>query len=139
MLSKGLISTIMAMTIFPIKDLNYLGQLKWKNRVLIIINNDNINIDKTIAKYESDFLDRDFILIQIKNNKAYVNNELMPDSFTRSVIKKIKKNNSGDNVILIGKDGKVKKSYKSIMEIDKIFLDVDKMPMRKKELKNLIK
>ena len=59
----------------------------------------------------------------------------MSNYFTRSVLKKIKSFESKSCFYLIGKDGQVKNAYSSLIEIERIFSDVDKMPMRKFEVR----
>ena len=58
----------------------------------------------------------------------------MSKYFSNSVLKKIRNTKSKHNLFLIGKDGQVKKSYSSEVDLEKIFNDVDKMPMRKIEM-----
>ncbi len=55
--------------------------------------------------------------------------------FSKSVENKIKNIKSYHRLILIGKDGGVKNSYLFETELDKIFYDIDKMPMRRYEVK----
>ena len=61
----------------------------------------------------------------------------MSKIFSKSIINKIKNINSNHYFILIGKDGQVKSSYDSRIEIEKILSDVDRMPMRKYEMKKI--
>ena len=58
----------------------------------------------------------------------------MSKYFSNSVLKKIRYTKSEHNLFLIGKDGQIKKSYPSEVDLEKIFNDVDKMPMRKIEM-----
>ena len=58
----------------------------------------------------------------------------MSKNFSQSLLKIIKNIDDDQNIILIGKDGKIKNSYSSINELEKILSDVDKMPMRMYEM-----
>ena len=61
--------------------------------------------------------------------------KLFQRSFLIQLKKKIKNINPYRRLILIGKDGGVKNSYLFETELEKIFYDVDKMPMRRYEVK----
>ena len=60
----------------------------------------------------------------------------MNQNFSKSVNVLI--NNQLDGIYLIGRDGELKNSYSLDVEFSKIFSDIDKMYMRKQEIKNNI-
>ena len=62
--------------------------------------------------------------------------ELSPQhtTFSRSLFKTIRKANSEHHLLLIGKDGKIKNSYPFEIDLNIIFSDIDRMPMRKYEM-----
>ena len=64
-----------------------------------------------------------------------INNKKMSQYFTKSVFEKISSLNNAKYLVVIGKDGQVKNSYSSKIKIENIFYDVDRMPMRKYEMK----
>ena len=114
-----------------IESINY---FKWKNRILIIREN---NTTKKINKFSKQFNERDILIIKIKDKKSYINDNLMPEKFYKTIDKKIKNINKSFTCILIGKDGKIKKTYFKDIDINEIFKKVDSMPMRMRELKKI--
>jgi len=114
---------------------DHIYDFKWKNRILIIKVDKKIDFSAKINSYIKKFDERNFIIVYLKNQNTYIKNKEMPKHFSESILNKIKNTNSDHNFILIGKDGKVKNSYSSQIEIEEIFFDVDKMPMRRYEMK----
>ena len=114
--------------------INHIDQLKWNNRVLIIKNDKKIDFSVKIHFLNQEFDERDFIIVYVKQQNTFINNRKMSKYFLSSIFKKIKNINSNHTFILIGKDGQVKKTYPSEIEIKNIFIDVDRMPMRKYEM-----
>ena len=117
-----------------IDQLNHITDLKWKNRILVIRDNDKIDFSININAFIEEFNERDFIIVLAKNQNTFIQNKIMSVNFSNSTYKKIQNIDSNQYFILIGKDGQVKKSYTSEIKIEKIFSDVDKMPMRKYEM-----
>ncbi len=126
---------IMMGTLITLENIDHINDLKWKNRVLVIESDEDIDFSTKINLFKSEFDERDFIIIYINEQNSFINNRRMSNYFTRSVLKKIKSFESKSCFYLIGKDGQVKNSYPSLIEIEKIFSDVDKMPMRKFEVR----
>lgn len=110
-----------------------LDKLKWNNRLLII--NGNKDVFNPLLKINKvELFNRDFIVFIISNDEVYHKNRKMPQSFLKSLIGKygtIK----DEMITLVGKDGEVKNKYHLDVDMIKIFNDVDKMPMRKYEIK----
>tara|TARA_Y100001970_G_scaffold240466_1_gene303232 strand:- start:905 stop:1126 length:222 start_codon:yes stop_codon:yes gene_type:complete len=71
----------------------------------------------------------------MNGRSSFINDRKMSNYFTRSVLEKIQTFESKSCFYLIGKDGQVKNAYSSLIEIERIFSDVDKMPMRKFEVR----
>ena len=126
---------IMMGTLITLENIDHINDLKWKNRVLVIESDEDIDFSTKINLFKSEFDERDFIIIYINEQNSFINNRRMSNYFTRSVLKKIKSFESKSCFYLIGKDGQVKNAYSSQIEIEKIFSDVDKMPMRKFEVR----
>ena len=126
---------IMMGTLITLENIDHINDLKWKNRVLVIESDEDIDFSTKINLFKSEFDERDFIIIYINEQNSFINNRRMSNYFTRSVLKKIKSFESKSCFYLIGKDGQVKNAYPSLIEIEKIFSDVDKMPMRKFEVR----
>jgi len=117
-----------------VNQINDINDLKWNNRVLIIAYSHSIDFSKKIKAMIEEFDERNFIIVHIKDKNTFIDNTKMPKSFSDSILKKIKSINKKQFLILLGKDGHVKNTYPEGTQIEKIFSDVDKMPMRKYEI-----
>ena len=112
-----------------------LRKFKWKNRILIIDDKKANTIDEKIKKhYSLEFEDRDLLIIKVIDNKVFMNDSLASHSLKESVLSIIDKQAGNNNMILIGKDGKVKHKYFFNHEIGQILDDIDSMPMRIREM-----
>ena len=116
-------------------QIGHLNDLKWKKRIIIIADDENFNFKKRIKNYRKEIEEREISIIFFNKNIAYLDNKIISKKFSNSVGNKIKNKNPYHRLILIGKDGGVKNSYLFETELEKIFYDVDKMPMRKYEVK----
>lgn len=101
-----------------------LSDYQWKNRILLVFGNEKNEelIEKQRAIFnaqESELKKRDLIV--------FVN----PKS--RGMVKL--SNGANFEVILIGKDGSVKKRKTELMSTDGLFAIIDAMPMRQSEMK----
>ena len=125
---------ILVLFFFSCED-SVLNSFKWKNRILVVLNPDIIGFsDQLEDQYKDQFKDRDLVVIKVKEKKVYVDNKLVSDKLASSLLEKIRKKTGADNLILIGKDGKVKKTYKYSDNLKQVFQDIDSMPMRIKEM-----
>ena len=116
------------------EKINHINDFKWINRVLIV-KKQNFLLQQIQIK-EKKIFERDIIIIVIKDNGAYLKNNILSENFYKSLNKKLKYVDYINQAILIGLDGKVKKTYKGDTDFDEIFSDIDKMPMRINEMKN---
>tara|TARA_B100000424_G_C22569648_1_gene321522 strand:- start:8 stop:421 length:414 start_codon:yes stop_codon:yes gene_type:complete len=130
------LKTILALMINlnSIEMMNDINELKWNNRVLVIKNDKKNNFSLRINSLKQEFDERDFVLVYINEQNTFVHNKKMSKNFSQSLLKIIKNIDDDQNIILIGKDGKIKNSYSSINELEKILSEVDKMPMRMYEM-----
>ncbi|OUX36920.1 MAG: hypothetical protein CBE33_04600 [Candidatus Pelagibacter sp. TMED273] len=117
-----------------LEKINHINDFKWINRVLIV-KKQNFLLQQ-IQINEKKIFERDIIIIVIKDNGAYLKNNILSENFYKSLNKKLKYVDYINQAILIGLDGKVKKTYKGDTDFDEIFSDIDKMPMRINEMKN---
>tara|TARA_B100001989_G_C24543307_1_gene468983 strand:+ start:441 stop:812 length:372 start_codon:yes stop_codon:yes gene_type:complete len=117
-----------------LEKVNHIKDFKWINRVLIVKNQNSIL--EQIKENEKNILERDLIIILIKDNSAHVKNYILSDYFYNSLDGKLQYINNVNELILIGLDGRVKKVYKKGTDLSAIFSDIDKMPMRINEIKN---
>ena len=132
---KFLIIYFFLIKLITADEIGHLSDLKWEKRIIIIIDDENFIFNKRIEKYRREIEEREMSIIFFNKNIAYLDNKIISKKFSNSVEKKIKKINPHHRLILIGKDGGVKNSYLFETKLDKIFYDVDRMPMRRYEVK----
>ena len=117
------------------KSINHLSELKWKNRVLVVVTNEKEEIKDLITNFNNELNEREFVVIQLDGEKAFIDDKKMSKRFSHSVLKKLKRIPQEVYLVLIGKDGRVKNLYSKNANVNEIFLEVDKMPMRINEMK----
>ncbi len=118
---------------------NSIDDFIWNNRLLIINEDDKTNFLIERDNLRKEFDERDIVIISVKGNSTFIHNSRMSKYFTESLFKKIKTINIRQYFILIGKDGQIKNYYNLDTKVQKIFSDIDKMPMRRYEMENLKK
>ena len=125
---------ILMINLMSLNNLNHINDLKWTNRILVIINNEKFDFSKNIDSLRKEFDERDFTIVNVIKRNTYIHKKKMSKRFSKSVVSKIKSIESDNYIFLIGKDGQVKNSYPIDIKLETIFDDVDKMPMRKYEM-----
>ena len=113
---------------------DHLKDLKWKNRVLVVVTNDKEEINDLITIYNSELTEREFVIIQFDGENSFIDDKIMSKRFSYSLKKKVKDFPEEVHLILIGKDGQIKNLYTKNTNLNEIFSDVDKMPMRMNEM-----
>ena len=73
---------------------------------------------------------------KLSNDNTRIKNSILSDVFYKSLKKKLKHINNIHDGVLIGLDGKIKKIYKKDTDLNMIFSDIDKMPMRINKMKD---
>ena len=125
--------------IYSIDTLENLSDLKWKYRILIISDAQNEIYLKekmnNISKYGQDIIDRDLIIFYENNENIYYNSTLVSKSLRESIMCLTNQYQIDRKMILIGKDGRVKRVFSSSDQIHKVFDLIDTMPMRKIEMR----
>ena len=119
--------------------LENLSDLKWKYRILIIsdVQNEIYLKEKMndINKFSQEIIDRDLMIFYDNNENIYHNSKLVSKSFKKSITSLISQYQIHGRMILIGKDGEVKKVFSSSDQIQEAFDLIDTMPMRKIEMR----
>ena len=118
-----------------LKSINHLSELKWKNRVLVVVTNEKEEIKDLITNYNNELNEREFVVIQLDDEKAFIDYTQMSKRFSQSILKKVKNIPQEVYFVLIGKDGRIKNLFSKNTGINEIFSEVDKMPMRINEMK----
>ena len=119
--------------------LENLSDLKWKYRILIISDAQNEIYLKekmnNINKFSQEIIDRDLMIFYNNNENIYHNSKLVSKSFKKSIISLTSQYQIHGRMILIGKDGAVKRVFSSSDQIQEAFDLIDTMPMRKIEMR----
>ena len=118
-------------------QVGHLSDLKWNKRIIIIADDESFHFNKRVEKYQKELEEREISIIFFNKNIAYLDNKIISKKFSKSVENKLKNINLYHRLILVGKDGDVKNSYLFETELEKIFYDIDKMPMRRYEVKKI--
>ena len=118
------------------KSINHLSDLKWKNRVLVVVTNEKEKIEDLIRNYNIELNEREFVIIQFDGENAFIEDKKMSKKFSQSVLKKVKNIPREVYLVLIGKDGGIKNLFLKTNNLNEIFSEVDKMPMRINEMKS---
>ena len=118
-----------------LKSINHLSDLKWKNRVLVVVTNEKEEIKDLIKIHNIGLNEREFVVIQLDDEKAFIDYTQMSKRFSKSILKKVKNISQEVYFVLIGKDGRIKNLFSKNTGMNEIFSEVDKMPMRINEMK----
>ena len=123
---------VLSCSIFQKGDLK---DFKWKSRVLIINESKKEGMSLKIqTDYFEEVKDRDLVLVKVINNDVYLNGSLTSNDMTKSILSIVKNELNTYDMILIGKDGKIKHRYYFDDGVEIIFKDIDSMPMRIREM-----
>ncbi|MBE9209194.1 DUF4174 domain-containing protein [Nostoc sp. LEGE 06077] len=117
-----------------------LSSQKWQNRVLLVF---APSVDHHIyqqqmqlfQQHNSGFTDRDLVLVQVlATDKSYANGQLIDESSAANLRNRFGVDKDNFRVILVGKDGGVKRSDTIPVQATAIFEQIDAMPMRQQEM-----
>lgn len=117
-----------------------LSYQKWKNRVLLVFapSADNPIYQQQmqlLQKHNNGFADRDLVLVQVlATNESYANKQPIDESSAAKLRDRFGVDKENFRVILVGKDGGVKRSDATVVQATAIFEEIDAMPMRQQEM-----
>ncbi|BAY29761.1 hypothetical protein NIES2107_16050 [Nostoc carneum NIES-2107] len=117
-----------------------LNSQKWQNRVLIIFSPsvDNHSYQHQMQLFDQQqngFTDRDLVLVQVlATDKSYANGQLIDESSAANLRSRFGVDQDNFRVILVGKDGGVKRQEATPVAATAIFEQIDAMPMRQQEM-----
>ncbi len=113
-----------------------LSSQKWKNRVLLVFapSADNHSYQQQIQlfnQHQNGFTDRDLVLVQVlATNKSYANGQLIDQSSAAKLRNRFGVDKQNFRVILVGKDGGVKRSDTTPVRATAIFEQIDREDWR---------
>lgn len=118
-----------------------LDQFQWNNRILVLFADDStqqayqdqINLLKS---HNNGVLERDLVIFSIFNNQcSLLGDQIISDASAREIRQRLSPATSY-SIYLIGKDGGVKLKKDQVLEVEELFSVIDKMPMRRREMRN---
>ncbi|MBD2194857.1 MULTISPECIES: DUF4174 domain-containing protein [Calothrix] len=146
LLASTLLPVNMAVTVeassnHPIKMSSFnLSSQKWQKRVLLIfapsVNHHAYQQQmQLLQQYDSGFTDRDLVLVQVlTKDTSYANGQLIDESSAANLRSRFGVDEDNFRVILVGKDGGVKRQDATPVQATAIFDQIDAMPMRQQEM-----
>ncbi|MBC1221021.1 DUF4174 domain-containing protein [Nostoc sp. UCD121] len=117
-----------------------LSSQKWQNRVLLVFapSVDNHSYQQQMQlfnQHQNGFTDRDLVLLQVlATDKSYANGQPIDESSAANLRNRFFVDKDNFRVILVGKDGGVKRSDTTPVTATAIFEQIDTMPMRQQEM-----
>lgn len=119
-----------------------LGDHKWQDRVLRVFSPNTYNADyrkqvQILRKSKPGIQERDLkVFYALEQSSASAKGEIIPDGEVQDLRKNFEVSASDYTVILIGKDGTEKLRTHEAISAQKLFEEIDSMPMRKLEMKD---
>ncbi|MEH2439335.1 DUF4174 domain-containing protein [Nostoc sp.] len=117
-----------------------LSSQKWKNRVLLVFapSVDNHTYQQQmqlLQAHNGNFAERDLVLVQVlATDESYANRQPIDKSSAAKLRDRFGVDKESFRVILVGKDGGVKRSDATPVKATAIFEEIDAMPMRQQEM-----
>nr|WP_175586454.1 DUF4174 domain-containing protein [Nostoc sp. UIC 10630] len=117
-----------------------LSSQKWQNRVLLVFaptlhNHSYQQQMQLFNQHQNGFTDRDLVLVQVlATDKSYANGQPIDESSAVKLRNCFGVDKENFQVILVGKDGGVKRSDTTPVKAAAIFEQIDAMPMRQQEM-----
>jgi len=138
---KNLFFVFLIMIFSKFSDLHAqnLSQHLWKNRVILILSEDNAAFQRQMLAFkanEKGMNERSLVVYHLKPDEYQ---QIIPQSDVQksaNLFEKYKQANVSFEVILIGLDGGIKLRQKDFLSCEKLFATIDSMPMRSAEIKN---
>lgn len=130
---------IMIFSKFSALHAQNLSQHLWKNRVILILSEDNSAFERQMLAFkanEKGIYERSLIVYHLKSDEY---EQVMPKGDVQrstNLFKKKNQANASFELILIGLDGGIKLRQKEFLSCEKLFAIIDSMPMRSADIKN---
>jgi len=121
-----------------------LQQYQWQNRLLLLFapNADDANYQAQVdalSAHDFGLEDRDMVVFHVLASEGYVerNSQKTPLSDTQNTSLRAQFDVPQDafTLLLIGKDGGIKRHENHAITVDTLFAQIDSMPMRQREMR----
>lgn len=116
-----------------------LSQHLWKNRVILIVSEDNTAFERQILAFKANEKGMNERSLIVYHLKSYEYEQVMPKGNVQkstNLFEKYKQANVSFEFILIGLDGGIKLRQRDFLSCEKLFAIIDSMPMRSADIKN---
>ena len=130
---------IMILSKFSALYAQNLSQHLWKNRVILIVSEDNTAFERQILAFKANEKGMNERSLIVYHLKSYEYEQVMPKGNVQkstNLFEKYKQANVSFELILIGLDGGIKLRQRDFLSCEKLFAIIDSMPMRSSELKS---
>ena len=116
-----------------------LGQYQWRHRLLFLVSSSSedpgIATQRQWMQRRSEaLLDRDVIVFQVFSDQGLVGDRALPAQAVRQLRQQLKVAANDRSVVLIGKDGGIKRRAALDTDLGDLLLQIDAMPMRRDEV-----
>lgn len=135
------ITTMMALSPAVIAaDQNPLIAERWKTRPVIVVvpTRDSVLLHKVESALQQTatrdaFINREMVLYTVVSSEGRRNGVRLPTAQTRALLGALKLDaESPPTFVLVGKDGGVKMTEGTDVDLDTVFTEIDRMPMRRR-------
>jgi len=119
-----------------------LDQFKWENRVLLIFAEDSDSDMyqaqiKSLHSHQEGLTERDLIIFSVFDQEcSNLDGNEIDDISAERIRNDFSDQKEAYSIFLIGKDGGVKLHKNKLLDIDELFNAIDRMPMRKREMRD---
>ena len=130
---------IMIFSKFSALHAQNLSQHLWKNRVILIVSEDNAAFERQILAFKANEKGMNERSLIVYHLKSYEYEQVMPKGNVQkstNLFEKYKQANVSFELILIGLDGGIKLRQTDFLSCEKLFAIIDTMPMRSADIKN---
>jgi hypothetical protein len=136
-LVPGIIALMLALSGAEAYDL---GQHQWRHRLLILVapgGDDPLLAEqrRRIAQRRDAMLERDLLVFQILRDRGLAGERGLPAGMLTQLREQLDVTADDRLMILIGKDGGVKRRAPLSTDLAEIFSQIDAMPMRREEMR----
>ena len=125
-------------------DSTNLQQYQWHNRLLLLFAPNAADADyqaqvKALDAHDFGLADRDMVVFHVLTDEGYVeraNEKIsLSDEQTASLRAQFDVPRDTFTLLLIGKDGSIKRHENQAVAVDALFAQIDSMPMRQREMR----
>ena len=119
--------------------MDVVSDFRWKHRLIIVFSqgSDTLAIERLLASEKELIVERDILWFVVTKNSVSSNYlECVNETLASSLRDQFQSEQFNDiDVVLVGKDGKIKHRSDSLSTID-LYFRIDQMPMRQSEMKS---